>query len=257
MQPSASLFFFFPHFSLVFCTFLPFSVAVSLSFTFYVLTHFFALSLFISLSLCLIHYISLSVSHSIYLSTFALSLFASLRLYLIHYISLPLSPFCPFRLTIGSSRSALVRSTPGLRRKRPLLVHCSRPSLLMFSGEHERRREGEQKKRDEKRKRGEEKKGERKKVMRRERERPLFTSPPIPPAPPYSHQIQYSECHPSVFPSSFHLVTPNIYLSSSLHSIEFSVRRIVSIMLRRDLLYLTQAISTHTMHMFLRYSSFK
>ena len=88
MQPSASLFFFFPHFSLVFCTFLPFSIAVSLSFRFYVLTHFFALSLFISLYLCLIHYISLPLSHSLYLSTFV-SLFIYLRLYLIHYISLP------------------------------------------------------------------------------------------------------------------------------------------------------------------------
>ena len=89
MQPSASLFFFFPHFSLVFCTFLPLSVAVSLSFTFYVLTHFFALSLFISLYLCLTLYISLSLSHSLYLSTFV-SLFIYLRLCLIHHIFLPL-----------------------------------------------------------------------------------------------------------------------------------------------------------------------
>ena len=64
MQPSASLFFFFPHFSLVCCTFLPFSIAVSLSCTSYVLTHFFALSLLISLYLCLTHFISLPLSHS-------------------------------------------------------------------------------------------------------------------------------------------------------------------------------------------------
>ena len=174
MQPSASLFFFFTHFSLVFCTFLPFSVAVSLSFTFYVLTHFFALSLFISLSLCLTLYLSLPLlCHSLHLSAFISFIISFYLSFITLYISLPMSPFCPFRLTIGSSRSALVQSTPGLRRKRPLLVHCSRPSLLMFSGKDERRREGEQKKRDEKRKKGEEKR-ERERKLGGERERKAF-----------------------------------------------------------------------------------
>ena len=168
-----------------------------------------------------------------------------------------MSPFCPFRLTIGSSRSALVRSTPGLRRKRPLLVHCSRPSLLMFSGKDERSREGEQKK-EMRRGREAKRKRERERKLEGEREKGLYLHLLLShPLPPTLIRFNVQNAHPSVFPSSFHLVTPNIYLSSSLHSIEFSVRRIVSIMLRRDLLYLTQAISTHTMHMFLRYSSFR
>ena len=95
MQPFASIFFFFPHFSLVFCTFLPFSVAVSLFHILcsYSLCHSLYPSAFvsfiISLCLCLIHYISLSLSHSLYLSTFV-SLFIYPRLCLIHHIFLPL-----------------------------------------------------------------------------------------------------------------------------------------------------------------------
>ena len=82
-----------------------------------------------------------------------------------------------------------------------------------------------------------------------ERERPLFTSPPIPPAPPYSHQIQCSES-PSICLSFLLSSRHSQYLFvfiSSFHWI-LSTKNRIDHATKRFTLPDTSHINTHNAH---------